>query len=182
MNNLKFYRRKKEYTQKQVAKELNITPATYCRYETGILQPDPSALLKLSHIFHITIDELIGNNVVISTEISSALGENLTKFRKGLGLTQEEVSKRLNIARGTYAHYELGRREPDNSTLILLAKFYSKTPSELLGFEDNLKANETQIDLKKIFESNAQIVLNGQVLSKMDRKKMLRILEAFCCE
>lgn len=42
---------------------------------------------------------------------------NLKEIRKIKGLTQEELSKILNINLNTYRHYEHGDNEPNLSTL-----------------------------------------------------------------
>ena len=37
----------------------------------------------------------------------------ISEFRKSINLTQQELSKRLNITQGSLAHYEIGRRMPN---------------------------------------------------------------------
>lgn len=62
--------------------------------------------------------------------------ERLRTLRENSGKTQEEVSNALNIARGTYTHYELGKRKPDFDILIKLAGFFNVTTDYLLGRSD----------------------------------------------
>ena len=64
------------------------------------------------------------------------LGENLKTLRTNKKMTQQDVADMLNIPRGTYAHYEINKREPDNATLILLADFFEVTVDYLLGREE----------------------------------------------
>lgn len=59
--------------------------------------------------------------------------KRLKLLREETGLTQEELAKKLNISRGTYAHYETGKREPGFETLSLLADFFGVTIDYLLG-------------------------------------------------
>lgn len=66
-----------------------------------------------------------------------SVSTNLKKLRTEKGLTQEELSKNLNINRATYAHYETGRREPDIETLKLLAKYFNVSVDYLLGNSDD---------------------------------------------
>ncbi|HML33801.1 helix-turn-helix domain-containing protein [Sporomusa sphaeroides] len=61
------------------------------------------------------------------------LGEHLKQLRENKKLTQQEMADKIGIARGTYAHYEINRREPDNATLARLADFFGVTTDELLG-------------------------------------------------
>ncbi|EAX47536.1 putative prophage repressor [Thermosinus carboxydivorans Nor1] len=61
------------------------------------------------------------------------LGERLKSLREQKGITQQEMADILGIARGTYAHYEIDRREPDNATLSRLADFFGVSVDYLLG-------------------------------------------------
>jgi transcriptional regulator with XRE-family HTH domain len=53
--------------------------------------------------------------------------------RQVIGLTQEEVAKRLDITVASYALYEQNRRRPDYDTLILLADMFGCSTDYLLG-------------------------------------------------
>lgn len=71
------------------------------------------------------------------------LAKRLVQLRNKIGLTQEEVAARLNIARGTYAHYEIGKRNPDYDTLQNLADFFNVSTDYLLGRTDTLNPTDT---------------------------------------
>lgn len=64
------------------------------------------------------------------------LSQRLKELRLQRDLTQEELALRLPINRGTYAHYELGKRQPDLETLIRIAQFYDVSTDYLLGLTD----------------------------------------------
>ncbi|MCC5467662.1 helix-turn-helix domain-containing protein [Pelosinus baikalensis] len=64
------------------------------------------------------------------------LGERLKQLREQKKLTQQELADALNISRGTYAHYEINRREPDDSTKLKIADFFDVTTDYLLGRTD----------------------------------------------
>lgn len=53
------------------------------------------------------------------------LGDRLKKLRKQHNLSQEELSKKLDISRGTYAHYEINKRQPDYVTLKNIANYFN---------------------------------------------------------
>lgn len=91
------------------------------------------------------------------------LGERLVELRKQKGLTQEEFSSSLNISRGTYAQYEIERRQPDYDTLKKIADFFKVSIDYLLGRTDNptppsieddpdVDLQPTQRDRVKIFQ------------------------------
>ncbi len=58
---IKELRLKKRYTQKQIADKIGITRPAYTAYESGKRQPDFEILKKLSKIFGVTTDYLLGN-------------------------------------------------------------------------------------------------------------------------
>ena len=53
------------------------------------------------------------------------LAQVLTNYRTINKLSQEDVANHLGITRSAYAYYELGRTEPSNDNLRVLAKLYS---------------------------------------------------------
>lgn len=61
------------------------------------------------------------------------LSKRLTFLRKELELTQEELSKKLNISRSAYSHYESGTHEPSLELLQIFADFYDVSTDFLLG-------------------------------------------------
>lgn len=61
------------------------------------------------------------------------IGKKLLVLREKSGLSQNEISKRLGIARTTYASYEQGAREPDIEMINRLASFHGVNVGDLLG-------------------------------------------------
>ncbi|WP_349730424.1 helix-turn-helix domain-containing protein [Peribacillus frigoritolerans] len=71
------------------------------------------------------------------------LGARLKKLRSKQGLSQEELSKILGLTRGTYAHYEINKRQPDYDTLKKIADFFDVTLDYLItGNEKNISSDE----------------------------------------
>lgn len=64
------------------------------------------------------------------------IAKRLTELRHEKGLTQQEVAAGISVSRTTYAHYEIGRREPDIGTLSAIAKFFAVSTDYLLGLTD----------------------------------------------
>lgn len=60
--------------QKDVAQILNVTPATYSRYESGIIRPDPAMLIKISEILNTTVDYLLGRDEINPNKLTNYLG------------------------------------------------------------------------------------------------------------
>ncbi|MFD0872050.1 helix-turn-helix domain-containing protein [Paenibacillus residui] len=53
-------REDKDITQQQMAEHLNITQATYSRYESGDLDIPTSVLIKLSKFHKVSVDYFLG--------------------------------------------------------------------------------------------------------------------------
>lgn len=53
-----------------------------------------------------------------------SIGSKLKTLRKGRGLTQLELSERMNLSRATISNYEVGRRSPHLADLRRFAEFY----------------------------------------------------------
>ena len=58
--NIKFYRKKKGYTQIDLAKKLHVKQYNISDYEIGRVEPSISTLIKMAEVFDITLDTLVG--------------------------------------------------------------------------------------------------------------------------
>lgn len=61
--NLRTLRKAKNWSQQAVARQLYLTPAAYCHYEKGRIEPSLSTLRRLSSIYGVTLDELVNTPV-----------------------------------------------------------------------------------------------------------------------
>jgi len=59
-NQIKKLRRERHWTQAQLAELVGIDKRNICRYEKGHAEPRKSTLLKLSEIFEVGLEELMG--------------------------------------------------------------------------------------------------------------------------
>lgn len=57
--NLRTFRTPCSLSQLQVANALGIDRSTYSCYEIGKTQPHPNVLLRLAHLFNVSVDELL---------------------------------------------------------------------------------------------------------------------------
>ena len=67
------------------------------------------------------------------------LQENIRKFRKERGLTQEELAIRVNVVRQTVSKWEKGQSVPDAELLQKIAEVLEVTVSQLLGEEKEME-------------------------------------------
>ena len=60
------------------------------------------------------------------------LGENLRAVREKRELTQEQLSERTGVQAGEISRIETGKRDPQVSTVLKLAKGLDLAPGKLL--------------------------------------------------
>ena len=101
------------------------------------------------------------------------LKDNLKTLRKNKGLSQEELSVKLNVVRQTVSKWESGLSVPDAEMLIKISELFEIPVSEILGEDIEKKERD---DLKVISEKLE--VVNEQLSNfrKDKRKKKLQIL------
>jgi transcriptional regulator with XRE-family HTH domain len=58
---------------------------------------------------------------------------NLKKRAEELGISNAEVARRAGLSERRYGNYVSGRREPDLTTLVKIAKVLTTTPNDLLS-------------------------------------------------
>lgn len=108
-----------------------------------------------------------------------SLADNLKKLRNRLNLTQEQVSKDLNMNRATYAHYETGRREPDIETLILLSKYYNVTIDYLLETNINNSFMKTVSEYDEQYSVSNNLSKEIHNLSPESQKELKKLIELY---
>ena len=69
------------------------------------------------------------------TKFSAKLGKNLTRWRKALGLTQDQLAGRLGVEPETISRFERGVTLPSLPTLAGLAQILGATVAQLLEEE-----------------------------------------------
>jgi len=122
--------------------------------------------------------------------MQTKIAETLRLLRIQKGLTQEALSKELNISRQVYSYYENGKRLPDLITACMLADYYHISLDKLVlsGLRPNPVPPDVITGLRpkpvppdKLFEDllpEHQKILNAyQRLSPEDQKCLRSYLE-----
>ena len=105
------------------------------------------------------------------------LNENIKKFRKSKGLSQEELAIKLNVVRQTVSKWENGLSVPDSDMLITLADELDTSVSVLLG--ETVMEPVTD-DLKAISEKLEVINLQLAKKNRFKVKAIRLILISLC--
>ena len=107
------------------------------------------------------------------------LKDNLKTLRKNKGLSQEELSIKLNVVRQTISKWETGLSVPDAEMLIKISELFETPVSEILG--ESIEEKETN-DLKVISEKleviNEQLSISQK--QKIKRKIIVLLIIDIC--
>lgn len=101
------------------------------------------------------------------------LKDNLKTLRKNKGLSQEELSIKLNVVRQTISKWESGLSVPDAEMLLSISEIFEIPVSAILGEKIEGKENN---DIKVISEKLE--VINEQLSKKqkIKRKRTINLL------
>ena len=94
------------------------------------------------------------------------LSKNIKTIRKAKGLSQEELSVKLNVVRQTISKWEQGLSVPDSDLLIALSEALETPVSTLLG--ENVTEPEAD-DLQAI--SQKLEVINSQLAQRKEARR-----------
>lgn len=105
------------------------------------------------------------------------LKENIKTIRKSKGISQEELSIKLNVVRQTVSKWEQGLSIPDAEMLISISKVLETPVSTLLG--ENI--SEAKVDDIKAISEKLEII-NLQLLERKEsRQKIIFWLWILLC-
>ncbi|PAD85456.1 hypothetical protein CHH55_23260 [Niallia circulans] len=108
------------------------------------------------------------------------LGDRLKVLRASRKLTQEELAEKIGVTRGTYAHYEINKRQPDYDTLVKIAKFFDVSTDYLISGHNNITISGQQLNLSeeeyKIFEELKKHPILFHDLAKDPEKKIKELI------
>lgn len=82
-----------------------------------------------------------------------SFGDNLRTLIMERNMTQKELALHLNIAPSTLGSYVQNTREPDFSTLKLLAKYFDVTIDYLLDYTLDKTSTPNENEILRIFRS-----------------------------
>ncbi len=95
------------------------------------------------------------------------LKENIKILRKQKGLSQDELSIKLNVVRQTVSKWEQGLFVPDTEMLVSISEVFDISVSVLLG--ENIK--ESKDEVLKVISEKLEII-NQQLYQRQELKKI----------
>ncbi len=104
------------------------------------------------------------------------LSSNMKLLRKTSGMSQEQISEKLNIIRSTYAYYESGSKVPDLQTIDSLASLYDIELDVLIN-HDLSKGIVNRIYFDESSDELADVLNDFQKLSASSQKLIMERME-----
>ena len=89
------------------------------------------------------------------------VGENIQKYRKNLGLSQEELGQKLFVSRQTVSLWENNQTVPTIDNLMLLKDVFQASVDEILSADDKVEVRKNANSLDSICTSELTILPNS---------------------
>lgn len=116
------------------------------------------------------------------------MGNRIRELRRAKGLTMKQLGEILGLAESTISHYETGRRQLDNETLLKISEYFDVTVGYLLGAENkenppSLNARDERDiakDLEQMMahlESAGDLMFDGDPMSDGARESIRSALQ-----
>lgn len=90
---LRLCREQHNYSQRELSDLIGISERTLQRYESGESEPTVSILLKLSKLYDVSIDFILGNQVEIDMD-TIEIQNNLRQIRNHINIIENIVHNR----------------------------------------------------------------------------------------
>lgn len=131
---IKYFRRSKSLTQKDLAEMIGCDIRTYQKYESGEINIKISTLQKISSILGVSLYKLC----LFGDENFGSI-EHLKKLRKLNNMTQKDLAEKLNLSTSLIQKYESGERKMTYETYFEALKCMNSIEPEIdiLNKENN---------------------------------------------
>lgn len=96
------------WDQDQFAKYLGLSQQTISKYENGKAEPGYKTLLKLSELFDVSIDYILGNTTISDKNNYLTFGDRLKAARKDKHLKQSELGLKIGVSGQVISNLERG--------------------------------------------------------------------------
>lgn len=113
----------------------------------------------------------------------------LKELRKNKKITQAKLAEVLGVSRSTISMWEIDESQPDNATLVKIAKFFDVTVDYLLGTDAKTQtpaltakderdiARELEETLNRLDDADGALMFDGEPLDDETRELLRASLE-----
>lgn len=174
---IKQLRIENEYTQKELADKIGLTPKMISFYENEERVPPIDIVLKLIIIFGVTSDYLLGisddrqNPEDYEWRYSheeNRLGKILSNYRRKNNLSQKDFSKLLNITEELEMQIEIGIHTPSWKLIKKISDITKYEVDFITGASDKTHIPNAQIEIDGIFYNCNSLESNELFHSRLE--------------
>ena len=137
----------------KLSQELGINKSTISMWKTGKITPKTETVIKIADYFNVTPAYLMGQEERIKLNDVFSVGDKIREIRLSKGITQKQLSERLNTSQQNLAQYENGKRNPKIATLKKIADALNVELDELMG---GIMSFDTGEEFKKAWRERTQ--------------------------
>ena len=83
--NLKQFRKKKGYSQEELAIRLNVVRQTISKWEKGLSVPDADMIIRIAEVFEVSVSEILGAKIDNEIDIN-IVAEQLSRINEQLAI------------------------------------------------------------------------------------------------
>ncbi len=111
------------------------------------------------------------------SSVHQTFGQNLTRYRKLCGFTQQQIADMLNLNRTTYTKYETGVAEPSFEILKKIVAIYGVDVNAILG-EETFEKNLTDfiMPIYSLTKEEQELVGVFRMFNREEKDKLLKVL------
>ena len=107
-----------------------------------------------------------------------SIGRNIAVRRKELGMTQEELAKKMGYkSKSTINKIELGKNDIPQSKIVKFAEVLNTTPTQLMGWEKVQKNNDIITDVVIRMRKDSDFLSAVETLHGLDDEKLKSVVQ-----
>ncbi len=104
------------------------------------------------------------------------LGESIKKYRKEIGLTQQQLADYLSVSPDLVSKWECGNRRPDYEIVTRLCEIFKVPATELMNYENEVLREFGDL-FPEVIERDQMISIVNSFLEKLcDRDRIMFVM------
>ena len=152
---IKSLRERIGYSQIEIAHKLGVNRSLVALWENGYANISLKQIIKLSYIYQVPIDYLLGiideidhyDYHYVDTMDLKGIGFRLKEIRKANKMTQDRFAQKIDTKRSSISYYEIGRMMISTADLKQICETFGVSADYIVG---NIKNNITRNKKQKL--------------------------------
>lgn len=165
----------------ELEKKTGIKKSSLQRYASGVTSKIPIDVIeRLSVVFNVSQEYLMGwSNNENREKTTPNVGNNILLLRKQLGLTQEELAKKMGYkTKSSINKIELGKNDIPQSKIVQFAEVLGTTPAFLMGWSENEGQEQPSPDKVELTEGEKVLLDLFRRVPEDEQSMLLRMIHA----